>query len=137
MKYLNLNLDFEDYPLNTHFNENGFQSLTLLKNIGSTFFFLIAYILLWVFLLLLKLLSNLTAIFEKFRIKLQSWLMWNATISLMMSQFTPIMMSSILNINDLKWDSNVAIFSSALSIFLFSVVIVSLMLLSKVLWNFY
>ena len=71
MKYLELDLDFEDYPLNSHFNENGFQSLTLLKNIGSTFFFLIIYILLWVFLILLRLLSNMTTFFENFRIKLQ------------------------------------------------------------------
>ena len=137
MKYLNLDLDFEDYPLNSHFNENGFQSLTLLKNIGSTFFFLIIYILLWALLVLFKLFSNMTAFFENFRIKLYSWLMWNETINLLMSQFTPIMMSSILNLHDLKWDSNVAKFSSSLSVFLSTVVLVSIMLPSKLLWNFY
>jgi hypothetical protein len=63
--------------------------------------------------------------------------MWNGTINLLMSQFTPIMMSSILNLNDLKWDSNVAKLSSVLSIILSSVVLVSLILLSKVLWNIY
>ena len=74
----------------------------------------------------------MTAFFEKFRIKLQSWVMWNATINFLMSQFTPIMISSMLNIYDLKWDSNVEKFSSALSIILSSVVLVILMLLSKV-----
>ena len=132
MKYLSLDLDYEDYPLNSYFNENGFQSLTLLKNIGTTFFFLIIYVLILALIISLKLLSYMTGMFEKFRIKLQSWLFWNATIDLLMSQFTPIIMSSVLNLYDLKWDSNVAKFSSAISIILSSVVLVSLMLLSKV-----
>ena len=46
-------------------------------------------------------------------------------------------MSSILNLHDLKWDSNVKKFSSAFSIILSSVVLVTMMLLSKVLWNVY
>jgi hypothetical protein len=63
--------------------------------------------------------------------------MWNGTINILMSQFTPIMMSSILNLNHLKWDSNVAKISSVLSIIFSSVVIVSLIIQSKVLWNVY
>ena len=137
MKFLNLDLDFEDYPLNSYFNENGFQSQTLLKNIGSTLFFIIIYLLLWALLLSLKPISKTTGCFENFRIKLKSWLMWSASINLLMSQFTTIIMSSILNLYDLKSDSNVTKFSSALSIILSSVVLVSLMLLSKVLWNAY
>jgi hypothetical protein len=101
MTYLNLEIDFEDYPLNSYFNENGFESLTFLINIGSSFFFFIIYILLWTSLLLLKILTCMTTWFEKFRIKMQSYLMWNGSINLLMSQFTPIMMSSILNLYDL------------------------------------
>ncbi len=37
-----------DEPFNDFFNENGFQSKLLLKNLGSTIVFLLLYIFIWI-----------------------------------------------------------------------------------------
>ena len=39
--------------------------------------------------------------------KLETTLMWNGTISMLMSQFTPMIISSLINLYGLKWDTNI------------------------------
>jgi hypothetical protein len=47
-----------DKALNVQFSDNGFESKQFLKNAGSSFFFLLAYLFGWVVLLMLSLLSR-------------------------------------------------------------------------------
>ena len=50
--------DDTEKPLNMYFEENGFQSKALIKNLGSTFVYLGLYIVLLFFLALIKLMSR-------------------------------------------------------------------------------
>jgi hypothetical protein len=50
----------DDKGLNNYFEENGFQSKLLMKNIGSTFFFLMLYFFTWFILGLCHLLKALS-----------------------------------------------------------------------------
>ena len=47
-----------DTAINVQFSDNGFDSKQFLKNSGSSFFFLLAYLFSWLVLLLLSLLSR-------------------------------------------------------------------------------
>ena len=109
--------------------------MDLVKNIGSTLFFIFIYIFCWLALVLLKIAIYVFPKLENLRLKLQSWLMWNATINFIIQQFTPIMMSSLLNLYDLNWDSKVTIFSSTLSIGLIILISISIISFSRVLWK--
>jgi hypothetical protein len=99
----------EDYePLNSFFDENGYSSKYLLKNLGSTLAFLVAYLALWFFLLFLKLLSIfsarylfiLTITFSALLAyqKLKTKLMWRLSIELFISQYPPMLVASLINL---------------------------------------
>lgn len=47
-----------DAPLNNFFNENGFESILFIKNIGSTIIYFLIYILMWISLGFISLISN-------------------------------------------------------------------------------
>jgi hypothetical protein len=47
LKKVSLNMDVPEDPINDYFQENGFEVKFLMKNIGSTFIFLIIYIMTW------------------------------------------------------------------------------------------
>jgi hypothetical protein len=57
---LSIKMDQEDKGLNSYFEENGFNSKLLMKNIGSTFFFIIIYCVLWMILGLSRILTPLS-----------------------------------------------------------------------------
>jgi hypothetical protein len=65
MEYLHFDLNFEDQPLNSYFAENGFQYKNVFKNLGSTLFFIILYVLSWFFLIVLKMLSSFSTLINK------------------------------------------------------------------------
>jgi hypothetical protein len=53
-------MDQDDKGLNSYFEENGFNSKLLMKNIGSTFFFIIIYCSVWIVLGLSRILTPLS-----------------------------------------------------------------------------
>jgi hypothetical protein len=59
-----IGIEFEkvknDTAINVQFSDNGFNSKQFLKNSGSSFFFILIYILSWLALLLLNLLSRMS-----------------------------------------------------------------------------
>lgn len=57
---LKIKLDQEDKGLNNFFEENGFDSKLLMKNIGSTFFFIIIYCGVWMILGISRILTPLS-----------------------------------------------------------------------------
>jgi len=71
MDTIKLDLNFEDHPLNSYFEENGFSSLNLVKNLGSTLFFVFIYCTAWVLLAVLRLFSLFSSLMDKLRLKLQ------------------------------------------------------------------
>jgi hypothetical protein len=102
------NLDEDNEPLNSFFDENGYSSKYLLKNLGSTLAFLFAYLGLWFFLLFLKLLSLFSARYLIFLTitysallgyqKLKTKLMWRLSIELFISQYPPMLVASLINL---------------------------------------
>jgi hypothetical protein len=63
----NIGLDFdvlvEDDPISLQFSQNGFESKQFLVNIGSTLFFIVIYLAMWVILLLLMRMSSIWPLF--------------------------------------------------------------------------
>jgi hypothetical protein len=59
-------MDQDDKGLNSYFEENGFNSKHLMKNIGSTFFFIIMYFTAWIMLGLCRLLTPLSSKYDTF-----------------------------------------------------------------------
>jgi hypothetical protein len=75
----------EDRALNEFFEENGFTTKILIKNLGSTFVYLIIYILIFMMLPLLKILAKnskgMLIIYEWLRKNL----FWNGVIAFILS----------------------------------------------------
>jgi hypothetical protein len=107
MESIKFDFNIDDHPLNVYFDQNGFQSLLIIKNLGSTLFFIIFYLIAWVMLLILKIASIFIEQVNYVVKKLETTLMWNGTISMLMSQFTPMIISSLINLYGLKWDTNI------------------------------
>jgi hypothetical protein len=102
---LSIKMDQEDKGLNSYFEENGFNSKLLMKNIGSTFFFIIIYCVLWMILGLSRILTPLSKKFETLGDYLSRNLKWNMSLQLLFSQFTPMIMSSLINLYELRFDT--------------------------------
>ena len=52
--------DSQDGPVNSYFNQNGYQSLFLINNLGSTFLYLVANVVMSVLLVICKITSKYT-----------------------------------------------------------------------------
>ena len=98
MESMNFDFDANDISINTYFDQNGFQSQLIIKNLGSTFFFIVFYFIAWFLLLIFKIASIFFDYTNKISMKLEVMLMWNGTITLMMQQFTPMIISSFINL---------------------------------------
>jgi hypothetical protein len=70
--------------LNSYFDENGFSSHQSLKNVGSTLIFILGYIFAWFLAILLKIFSRFSIRCQNFSLKIQKFLMWKGTLTLLM-----------------------------------------------------
>ena len=137
MESIKFVVNTDDHPINVYFDQNGFQSLLIIKNLGSTLFFIIFYLIAWILLLILKIASIFIEQVNYVVKKLETTLMWNGTISMLMSQFTPMIISSLINLYGLKWDTNIFFYSSALSIGLLALNGVMILFFSLILLKAY
>ena len=96
---INFDHKIDDHGINKYFADNGFQSLLAIKNLGSTLFFIIFYFLAWFMLLILKIISIFIGSIDNKTKKLKTKLMWNGTITLILSQFAPMIISSLINLS--------------------------------------
>ena len=104
MKGIGLNFESieNDDPISLPFSESGFESKQFLKNSGSSLVFVILYIIGWIFLFIIRLISSHFAVCLKLKGKLEELLIWNQSINLFQSQLTPIVLSSMINLYDLR-----------------------------------
>ncbi len=120
MEKLGFNFDSiaDDSPVNVFFEENGFQSKQFLKNSGSTIVYILLYLASWVFLFVLNLFSSSFTRIEKLKTQIEDQLMWNLTFNLILSQFNPILLCSLINLYDLRFSNstNLSLLSSVSSI---------------------
>ena len=75
----------------------------LVKNLGSTFLYLLIYLALVGFYFLVRLLAWRLKFLKTFAEKLQGWIFWKASISFMISQYPPLFIAAFINLNDLKF----------------------------------
>ena len=100
MKGIGLDVDVieNDEPMNLQFSQNGFDSMQFMANIGSTLLFVVGYLALWLFLLFLSRIHSFSPMLLRLKTILEKALMWNQSINLLISQFTPLMLSSLINL---------------------------------------
>lgn len=100
--------------------------MSLIKNLGSTFIYLIVYLLGYMILIMLQVFARLTKRLTWLEGKLRDSLMWNSTLRFIMQQFPPLLISGILNMYYLRWDSYPNTTCSVLSFVIVSSLMISL-----------
>jgi len=86
----------------------------LIKNLGSSFVYLVFYFILLIIYLLASLLSRVIPFLTLPVSYLSRHLFWNLTISLFMSQYPPIIMATMINLYDFQFSNAVERASTAL-----------------------
>ena len=105
--------------------------MSLIKNLGSTFIYLIVYLIGYLVLIILQVFSRCTKRFTWLEGKLKDSLIWNSSLRFIMQQFPPLLISGILNMYFLRWDSNPNAICSVLSLAIVSSLMISL---AVILW---
>ena len=121
----------EDEALNPFFEENGFPTKFVIKNLGSTFVYLILFIFILLLLPVLKFLGK----HSKLALRLHQWmikkLLWNGILSFIMSQFPAIIIAAVINLYGLDFKKMGGIMMSNIA----SIVLLSSCLISiPVIW---
>ena len=86
----------------------------MIKNLGSSFVYLVFYFILLIIYLLASLLSRVIPFLTLPVSYLSRHLFWNLTISLFMSQYPPIIMATMINLYDFQFSNAVERASTAL-----------------------
>ena len=100
-------VDDDTQVMNEYFSENGFESMTLVKNLGSTFLYLLVYLSLIFAYLVLKVLAWKSMTLKILAEKVSGWLFWNASIKFMISQFPPLFIAAFINLNAIKFETTI------------------------------
>ena len=109
METLGLDIEEEiagDDAVSLEFDETGFSFKQFLKNAGSSLLYIVFYTFAWISLLLIQRLSSLFPRLIPFKSKFERILMWNQSLSLLLSQFTPLFLCAIINFNDIRFQSS-------------------------------
>ncbi len=109
MKGIGLDVDLieNDDPMNLQFSQNGFESMQFMVNIGSTLLCVVGYLALWLFLLFLSRIYSFWPKLLRLKTILEKALMWNLSINLLISQFTPLMLSSLINLYNMNYKGEI------------------------------
>ena len=113
------NKEEADHALNSYFEFNGFESMSLVKNLGSTFIYLLIYFHGLISLLLLiacKSYANSSNMLNWLKTWLKKHLIWNSSIRFVLQQFQPLMISAMINLYDLRFNNSSNIICSVLSL---------------------
>ncbi|TNV86580.1 hypothetical protein FGO68_gene10524 [Halteria grandinella] len=95
----------DDEGLNFYFDINGYSSRKIMINLGSTLIFILLAPLGIILYGILKALERFTKRLERIREKLGNSLYWNSTSRFVLQQFTPIVLSSTINLLYLNTNS--------------------------------
>ncbi|TNV86143.1 hypothetical protein FGO68_gene16416 [Halteria grandinella] len=105
-----------DQGLNEYFEEQGYQSMFTAINLGSTFIF--SFMLLTLFLVypLISMLGKRSTFLEKVEKYLREKLFWESSIRFVIQQFQPLLISALINLYSLQFDTAVTKLSTLLAI---------------------
>ncbi len=110
--------------------------MQFLRNIGATLLFITIYLSSWLLLLILQRISSVWPQFTRIKTSLEKMLMWDQSIGLLNSQFTPLMLSSIVNLYDMRYNGiKVVAISAYFSIIVIIATMVSVIALLIRLWK--
>ena len=90
--------------INSFFEDNGFSSKFLIKNLGSSFVYMVVYLGVLVIYFLLLVLSKVLTFLSRPVDFLHKKLFWDYTLSLFFTQYPPMIMASIINLYDLRYE---------------------------------
>ena len=91
-----------DSPVNINFSQNGYDSMLFIKNAGSVIIFIALLIFCWFHLIVVRIISKIFPTIIPFKNKLENLIVRDLTYNLLFSQFTPMMFSSLINLNDIR-----------------------------------
>ena len=92
-----IDLDTESTSLNQYFDQNGFSTTTLVRNLGSTFVYLTIYISLVSFYIILIPLSKIFKYLGILREYLRGKLFFNITFKFLFTQYPCLLISCLIN----------------------------------------
>lgn len=104
-----------------YLKESGFDVKYLLGNLGSTFVFILFYILSFIFLLFFKFAGKYSQKADNLAYLMKSSLMWNFSINFLNSQFTAILIPCFINFNSFYFSNRVLQMSLVLTFLFFGV----------------
>jgi hypothetical protein len=96
------------------------------KNLGSTLVYISFVIVAYLALVLSYILQGLFGIFESTHLFIKKFMMWNFTLRLLIQQFQPMIMFSIINLYHL--DNNLILYLSSTVLTFFQIIIVHLVI---------
>ncbi|TNV87952.1 hypothetical protein FGO68_gene897 [Halteria grandinella] len=126
--------EVESQAINSQFYQNGFQQMMLLQNLGSTFVYMIIVISGFLMMILTRINLGLD-IRPIYRLSrwLEVRLMWNYSLRFLMQQYPPLIISSLINMYEFKFDTPGKMLSSSLSVVIIGLSqLITLALLYKV-----
>jgi hypothetical protein len=85
--------------LNGFFDENGFQSKSLVKNLGSTFIYICLYLIGYLLIGIFRCWQPASPRLLRFQAWLEKCLLWNSALRFILQQFPPILISSLINLH--------------------------------------
>jgi hypothetical protein len=95
------------------------------------------YLICWILLFLLSVLKRFSNKISALQEKLKEQLIWKQSINLLLSQFPPLFLSSVLNMHDLRFKDpqNVTKVSSYISVIAIIAVSIALLLMFFKVWR--
>jgi hypothetical protein len=108
----------------------------MIKNLGSSFVYLVFYFFLLIVYLLAQRLSRVIPALSRLASYLSRHLFWNLTISLFMSQYPPIIMAVMINLYDIQFNNAMEIASTGLCFGLVFIMPIGLMVTFCAIYKF-
>jgi len=112
--------------MNEFFEENGFSSKYLIKNLGSSFVYMTIYICILCVYFLIALLAKVLPFFARPADSMSRKLFWNFSLTLFYSQYPPMIMACIINLYDLRYEKPIEMASMIICIGLLCILPVAL-----------
>jgi hypothetical protein len=115
-----------DKGINSYFDDNGITSMFAVKNLGSTLVYIAFVILAYLALILSYISQGLFGIFESTHLFIKKYMIWNFTLRLLIQQFQPMIMFSIINLYHLN--NNLIVYMSSTVLTFFLIIMVHLVI---------
>jgi len=112
--------------INEFFEENGFSSKFLIKNLGSSFVYMTVYIFILCVYFLVALLALILPFLRRPADFISGKIFWNYSLSLFFTQYPPMIMACIINLYDLRYEKPIEMASMIICFMLLVILPVAL-----------